>query len=347
MKLLILTQKMDLRDDVLGFFHGWVEAFARRAERVTVICLEKGETKLPENVRVISLGKESGASKLGYVLAFWKAIWRERRAYDAVFVHMNQEYALLGGVPWRLMGKRVAMWRNHPHGTLATRIAVMLSHKVFCTSPHSFTARFKKTCLMPVGIDTDRFAPDASRRVPNLVLSLGRVAPIKRVDVIAEAACIARSNGAPVRLRVVGNAATEADKKYLEGIRGRIAAHGREDTVEWRPAIPNAQAPAAMAEADMFVNMTPDGSLDKTIFEAMASGAIALTSNSALRGAIPDALLPKADDPADLARIMANVAAMGSGEKDALRAALRSYVVEKQSLALLSERLFEYFSSVA
>src|SRR3989338_5009761 len=54
--------------------------------------------------------------------------------------------------------------------------------KYFCTSPQSYTARFKKTKLMPVGIDTDFFKSDPSIvRIPNSILFLGRIAPVKRV----------------------------------------------------------------------------------------------------------------------------------------------------------------------
>ena len=58
MKLLILTQKVDKNDPILGFFHRWVEEFARHCEQVTVIALGVGEYDLPQNVRVFSLGKE-------------------------------------------------------------------------------------------------------------------------------------------------------------------------------------------------------------------------------------------------------------------------------------------------
>jgi len=39
MKILILTQKIDKNDDILGFFHGWVAEFAQHCEKVTVIAL--------------------------------------------------------------------------------------------------------------------------------------------------------------------------------------------------------------------------------------------------------------------------------------------------------------------
>jgi len=58
MKPLILTQKIDINDDVLGFFHNWIKEFAKHCESVVVVCLRKGEYDLPENVKILSLGKE-------------------------------------------------------------------------------------------------------------------------------------------------------------------------------------------------------------------------------------------------------------------------------------------------
>src|SRR5574340_1084834 len=107
MRLLILTQKLDSRDGVLGFTHDWVAEFARQCERVIVVALEVGEYDLPGNVKVLSLGKENGRSKLKYVFNFYKYVWQERKNYDAVLVHMNKEYAVMAGWLWRVMGKRV------------------------------------------------------------------------------------------------------------------------------------------------------------------------------------------------------------------------------------------------
>jgi len=56
MKLLIITQKVDINDDNLGFFHRWLEKLASRFEKLSVICLAEGEHHLPSNVAVFSLG---------------------------------------------------------------------------------------------------------------------------------------------------------------------------------------------------------------------------------------------------------------------------------------------------
>jgi len=54
--LLIITQKVDAADPVLGFMHGWIARIAAQWPQVQVICLQKGACRLPANVRVHSLG---------------------------------------------------------------------------------------------------------------------------------------------------------------------------------------------------------------------------------------------------------------------------------------------------
>src|SRR3989338_44123 len=66
MRILIVTQAVDSADSDLGFFHRWIEEFAKRFERVIVICLKEGQHRLPENVSVYSLGKESGKASRGF-----------------------------------------------------------------------------------------------------------------------------------------------------------------------------------------------------------------------------------------------------------------------------------------
>ncbi|HRH30994.1 MAG TPA: hypothetical protein PK886_02950, partial [Candidatus Paceibacterota bacterium] len=98
MKILITTQIIDTNDPILGFFHSWLKEFSKNFERVVVVCLKKGEFDLLENVEVLSLGKEGGVSRIKYIFNFYKYIFKERKNYDVVFVHMNEEYVLLGGI---------------------------------------------------------------------------------------------------------------------------------------------------------------------------------------------------------------------------------------------------------
>jgi hypothetical protein len=92
MKLLIVTQVVDSTDLYLGFFHRWIEELAPRFENIEVVCLLEGKHALPKNVRIHSLGKERGKQpSYIYAFRFLKIVWRLRKEYDAVLVHMNQE----------------------------------------------------------------------------------------------------------------------------------------------------------------------------------------------------------------------------------------------------------------
>ena len=204
MRLLIVTQKVDKEDGVLGFMHRWIEVFAEQFEHVTVICLEKGKHQLPQNVEVFSLGKEKQTTghrmssiwiRMVYAWCFIRYIVRFRRQYDVVFVHMNPEYMVLGGWLWRLWGKKAALWYNHAKGGLKVRIAAFFSQHVFYTSTFAYARRFKNSQIMPAGIDTERFTNEHSREHSNYklktinynLLSLGRISPVKHVEVIINA----------------------------------------------------------------------------------------------------------------------------------------------------------------
>ena len=144
MKLLIITQKVDKNDSVLGFFHGWIVEFAKHCEKLTVICLYKGEYDLPENVKVLSLGKETGRSRLKYVFRFYKYIWKYRKDYDNVFVHMNHIYVVLGGTFWKILNKKIILWYNHISGSVSLNIALFFVNYICFTSPFSYVARKNK-----------------------------------------------------------------------------------------------------------------------------------------------------------------------------------------------------------
>ncbi len=344
MKLLVITQKVDLNDDVLGFFHRWVEEFGKRAEKVTVICLEMGEHHFAPNIEVLSLGKESGYSKLRYVLRFYKYIWQKRKAYDAVFVHMNQEYVVLGGLFWRLFGKKIFMWRNHPVGGLTTKIAVWLSNYVFCTSPYAYVAHFKKTSLMPVGIDTEEFRPIGGARLPNSLVFFGRIAPIKKPEVLIDAlAMLKQKNLLVAKTALVGNART-SDQAFLESLKERIVAEKLEEYVEFRSGIPHRQAPALLSQFEACINTTPTGSLDKALFEAMACETVVITSNKALSGNIPDDLLFEEGNAESLSHSIESLFLRTSTERRDLGQALRKYVIENHGLNTLMDNLQKKFN---
>lgn len=339
MRLLICTQKVDKNDPVLGFSHRWIEEFARHYESISVVCLQEGTHTLPANVRVYSLGKERGpVSRSSYALRFWKLIWRLRKEYDAVFVHMNQEYVLLGALPWIVLRKGIYMWRNHYAGSFLTALAVMCSHKVFCTSRHSYTARFKKTVLMPVGIDTAIFKTDASTpRTPRSILSLGRIAPSKHVDVFIEALHTLSQRQIPFVADIYGEALPQ-DVGYLEGLKRQVSEYGLGESVTFRGSVANHLTPAVYQSHTIFVNTSRSGMYDKTIFEAAACGCIVFASSQDFSDLAGEQFSFSHGSAAELATRLEAYLTMSERESHAMSAELRR-VAQEHSLRALSERL--------
>jgi glycosyltransferase involved in cell wall biosynthesis len=273
MKLLILTQAVDLDNPILGFFHEWIVQLALRAESIHVICLFKGRHSLPKNVTVHSLGKEGGESKVKYLFRFYNYVWKLRREYEAIFVHMNQEYCLLGGPMWRVLNKRVYLWRNYHHGTLVTDLAALFCTKVFCTSKSSYTAQYKKTTLMPVGVDTGIFAPNpAVHRVPNSVLFLSGMWPSKRPELLIEALETLAADSVEFSANIYGSPLAETSA-YYESIVESVKTKGLVKHIQFYPGVTLAASPKLFQSHAVFVNCSFSGMFDKTMLEAAACGA--------------------------------------------------------------------------
>ncbi len=280
MKLLVTTQVMDSADPGLGFFVRWVEELSLHAETIEVICLFEGAHALPPNVRVHSLGKENGrVPGIAYALRYLRLAWKLRGRYDAAFVHMNQEYIIIAGWLWKLLGKRIYLWRNHYAGSVLTDIAAAFCTKVFCTSKHSYTARYRKTVLMPVGIDTERFRADPSTiRIPRSILFLARIAPSKRADMFIEALGMLKERGEGYTASIYGSALPE-DEAYLGSLNAQAHHLGLDGMLSFHPGPSPEHAPRVFAAHEIFVNCSPSGMFDKTLFEAAAAGCIVVASS--------------------------------------------------------------------
>lgn len=339
MNLLIITQKVDRQDAVLGFFHRWLAEFAKTFELVTVICLQKGPSDLPANVKVLSLGKEKKESRLSYVIHFYKYIWQERKNYDAVFVHMNQEYVLLGWLFWKLTGKKILLWRNHKMGSVLTRFAVLVSDTVYCTSPHSFTARFKKTELMPAGIDIEFFKKDTRQdKKQNSLLFFGRISPVKRVEDFIEACRLLKERNVKFSADIVGDPPA-ADRAYYKTLKETARKAGLAGLLTFKPGIPNTEAPALYSQYEVYINTTPAGSFDKTILEALSCETLVVTSNESFSGFLPDKCIFKQGHAAGLADVLAGILDWSPSDKANEAAAGRMRVKEIHGLELLVKKV--------
>ena len=286
MKILILTQIVDKDDELLGVFLNWIENFAKKFSKVTVICLKKGDYDLPDNVKVYSLGKEGGSSRWKYITRFYKYIWQTRKSYDAVFVHMNPEYVIMGGFLWRLMGKKISMWYAHKKGSYLRRVALFLAHRVFSVSKESFVDhKSKKFRPLGHGIDVDIFNCDRIfDNKDKKIISVGRLSPVKEYEILLHAVdCLVHEFGMKnFTVDLIGGPARPEDKAYVEKLHKIIDELKLNDYIRFLGPMPNKKVRSYLCEADIFASMQLIGGAGKGFLEAMSCGVLAVVGTPAL-----------------------------------------------------------------
>ncbi len=338
MKLLIVTQVIDTEHPILGFFHRWVEEFAKHCEQVHVICLQAGKHSLPANVTVHSLGKEQylrkpGASedllqKLRYTLRFYHLIWSLRHEYDNVFVHMNQIYVILGAPFWRAVGKKVGLWYVHKAASLSLRLAEKLTHEIFTSAPASFTIKSDKVHYFGHGIDIARFIPIEVSTDHDIftVAHIGRITKIKNIDTLLEAAKFLSDQGRKYRYLLYGEPVTAIDQHYHKQLKNTVAAHGLQEQFLFCGSVHNGDIPHLLQEIDITVNLTPTGGLDKAVIESAAAGVPVISTNEAFRSFFGDyqsQLLIPYQDASALAQSIATLADLPSADSVIISRCLR------------------------
>jgi len=125
---------------------------------------------------------------------------------------------------------------------------------------------------MPVGVDLTGFTlPGANTRTPRSVLSLSRIAPEKRIETLLGALGILNTKGIEFTATIVGDPLPK-DEAYARTLHSMSEKLDIQDHVTFAPSVTKDEAPEVFARHAVFVNCSPSGMFDKTIFEAAACG---------------------------------------------------------------------------
>ena len=340
MKLLILTQIVDKTDAALGFFHQWIEAFSKHCESVIVICLYEGEHDFPSNVRVLSLGKEKGYSRWAYIRSFYSYIYKEKANYDAVFVHMNQIYILLGGLLWKVWKKPVSLWYAHKSVTRSLRLASYITQHIFTSTENSFRIQTSKKRVIGHGIDTNLFAPQKEKK-NNIftILSVGRITRIKDYESLIAAVNLLKEKKYISKTNLWGGTATPDDAVYLNDLHRELQEKELEtDITLCGPAL-HSNEPQILSTAHVFAHMSKTGSLDKTVLEAMAVGIPIVSCNESVAEIIPESLYDicmfREGDIKDFSEKIETFYHMTQEKRDQVGKEVRDVVVRRHNLSKL------------
>jgi glycosyltransferase involved in cell wall biosynthesis len=322
MKLLIITQKVDKDDAILGFFHEWIKEFSKNCESVVVICLEMGMVDLPNNVKVFSLGKElrersdlgnfkrsdleEQFQKIKFAWRFYKYIWQERKNYDAVFVHMNQVYVILGGFFWKAWHKKISLWYVHRQASFSLWLATKFVDNIFTSSPESFTVKSDKMNYIGHGIDSSKFSNNVFNHDNSriTIVHIGRISEIKDLKTLILAGAILKEKINNLSIELYGGPSNDIDREYEKGLKKIVREKNLEDVVLFKGPISNTEISGVYSRANLSVNMSPKGGWDKVVIESLMAKCPVFASNLALKPVFGDyghMFLFKHKDPLDLA----------------------------------------------
>ena len=353
MKLLLFNLATDADDPILGFTTRWIQALAKRVEFIHVITMRAGRVEVPANVRIYSVGKEKGYSEPRRAVEFYRHLFRILREdrIDACFSHMIPIFTVLAAPVLKVKRIPIVTWYLHPSLTFTLKLAHHLSDRIVTALETSYPYRKDKVIMVGHGIDTDLFCPDGSPpEEPPMILCVGRLSPVKDHPTLIRAAALLRERWRkPFRVVILGGPAGPKDEPYVRSLHQLVEELNLQDIVSFHPPVPQSALPNWYRRCTVLVNMTPTGSGDKVVWEAMACGRPCLAANEGFQetmGRWSDWLLFRYSEPSDLAGKLETLLNIDYNQLREMSIELRQRVIERHSLARLTEKLVTLFETL-
>ena len=349
LRLLWFNLAVDADSPIQGFNTDWINTLAPYCAFIDVVTMRTGRIAVADNVRVFSVGKEKGYSEARRAGEFYRILTGllAQRHYDACFAHMQPLFALMGAPLLSLRGVPITLWYAHKAVNLRLRLAEQAAFRVVTSSPEGFRIHSPKVRIVGQGIDTKCFVPGTPPEGEFTILSVSRIAPVKRLETIIETASLLAQDSRKFRLRIVGSTYPH-DEWYAQNLRALADAYNLDDVVNFPGEVPHQEIMREFQQAHLMVNVSSTGSVDKAVLEAMACGLPVITANEAFQPILApwrDRLLVPMDAPAELAAKIRSVMRMSDENRRALGRELRDIVVRDHSLDRLAAVLVEVFRS--
>jgi glycosyltransferase involved in cell wall biosynthesis len=354
LNLLVFNLAMDVNHTSLGFTTHWTNALARRCEHVSVITMTAGALALEPNVTVHSLGKERGFSEPRRLAEFYRLVHqvlRERRI-DVCFAHMAPLFAALFAPVAKTRRIPILLWYAGA-GSRRMRVAHALADRAVTPTPASFNVPSSKLFVIGHGVDVDVFRPPGKTPpdYERTAITIGRLNRKKGIDeMLVALARVRREHGQELRLEVTGEALTDADRGYAEGLRHRAESLGVAEAVTFAGRVPFPEVPSRYHRGSLFLHLSETNSMDKAILESMASGCVPISRNASFRELAQEhglqSLVPDAG-PEALGRSMVQALGLPAAERDRLVRRLRGIVEQEHSLDSLADKLMGHLRELA
>jgi len=346
MKLLITTQAIDENDPILGFFVRWVEEFAKHFEHIHVICLTKGEYHLPDNVTVYSLGKEEGESRLKYMWRFYgyfsHIFFKEK--VDFVFFHMGAVYNIMAA-PYFLVRSinnvKFIWWKTHGVLPMKEKLASIFVDEIVTAGDKSFNFYRKKVRVIGHAIDVSLFKIYEGARNTSGIAVIGRVVPIKKVDVAIEVVSrIYAEIDKNIQLHIYG---PMSDANYKQQLDEKINMSNFGSHVHFHGSRSQKELVDVLNQHSILLHPCESGGMDKVVLEAMSTGVVPVTSIVSFKPLLDHyGLYVEGNNVEAYTNVVKSILKMTSGELLNLQKELRKLIKEKHSLSTLTKRIFNH-----
>jgi glycosyltransferase involved in cell wall biosynthesis len=342
MRVVFICQIVDESDPVHASTVTWLKVLARKSqvEHVSVIALRKGVFTLPENVSVRAIKSEHRFSTL---MRFYQEILRLRpRNIDSFFIYQGGPYPLLL-LPFKLfLGKPIFQWKAHPHITPMMKFyARFCNNIVFTSTRNAFPLNISTIKVIGQGVDTTRFCIKPTKKTGDLV-TVGRVAPAKRLDVMLRA--LAHCNhhyASSCRLDIYGPT-LEGDRNYRKYLESLIRELDLSSCVFFRGSVLHDRLPEILNSYRLFLNFSATA-LDRSVVEAMACGLPVISTNPCVEEVVSQNLKTKLVVPAgDLlkqAKAIRHLLSLGNKSLTQIGQTLRHTVVREHGIEALTDKI--------
>ena len=128
--------------------------------------------------------------------------------------------------------------------------------------------------VIPNGVDLDRFHPTEPGKEENLLnlLTVGRLSPTKRVEMLIGAVQILHKTGCNVHFTIVGGGA------MIDELKQTVSENKLSNIIEVAGRIDSEKMPQFYRQNDIFISATMQEGMSNAMLEAMASGLPIITT---------------------------------------------------------------------
>ncbi len=280
MRVLLITPNVDVEHAILGFLHYWADELAKHVDSLDILTFRAGKFSFNnKNIQVFDLSSPSRIMKflkLNYYL--FKLVPKN----DVVYIQMYPFLALISYPYVKIFGKKMVMWYTHRCVTSTLLLVNKLVDKVMTAANNTYRINTHKKEILGHGIVFSGY-PNLKRIVKKrgkkfIILSVGRISPIKKFEVLLDAINILvnKKNYKNIECLILGPV---YDDKYYKKLLEIVEMRNLNSYVKFLGPVPHKKIKEIYMKADLFVSTSQSG-LDKAPLESMALGIYTLICGS-------------------------------------------------------------------